>query len=185
MSESGKDFEQTNDEHFPSCCLQTRNGRWLHGVQLLETEAQKLAGHKLHMPMDMFCLAGKVLRFLQISSNIYKIRWFPKNPNVQLLWKTRQCWAEDGRRCLRKKGQHLGLWGQGWASEDLSGKNSKHRKPRQPQAPRSSQPKESASAPGGRASHPQRPQSPPLPIASHQKLHGFMFTHWPLQARSW
>lgn len=39
----------------------------------LETEAQKLAGHELHLPMDMFCLAGKVLRFLQISSNIYKI----------------------------------------------------------------------------------------------------------------
>ena len=32
VSESGKGFEQTNDEHFPRCCLQTRNGRWLRGV---------------------------------------------------------------------------------------------------------------------------------------------------------
>ena len=73
MSESGKGFEQTNDEHFPSCCLQTCNRCWLCGVELLETEAQKLAVHKLHLPVDVFCLAGKILHFLQISSNIYKI----------------------------------------------------------------------------------------------------------------
>lgn len=40
-----------------------RNSCWLHGIQVLETEAQKLAAHELLLPMDMFCLTGKVLHF--------------------------------------------------------------------------------------------------------------------------